>query len=64
MLTLGPEWRTRDQRRAVGIEFGLGGCGADLGPGQGSHDVDLTGFHARAYVTMRLGSDATTEVQP
>mgnify|MGYP003474899328 CR=1 FL=1 len=60
----GPEWRTRDERRAVGIEFGLGGCGADLGPGQGSHDVDLTGFHARAYVTMRLGGDSTTEVQP
>jgi hypothetical protein len=64
LLTLGPEWRTRDLRRAVGLEFGLGGYGADIGSGRARHEVDLTGFQIRAYVTAQIGGASAMEVQP
>lgn len=63
LASLGPRWCSRDERRALGVELAVGGCGADIGEGRGKHEVDLTGFHLRAYWSMQLGGTTRMEVQ-
>ena len=61
LLTSGPEWRSRDERRAFGLEFAWGGRGGHVDHGADSHDVDLTGLHFRAYYVIRPGAAAPRE---
>ncbi len=61
LLTSGPEWRSRDGRRALGLELAWGGRGGHIDHGADSHDVDLTGIHARLYYVIRPGAAAPRE---
>jgi len=56
LVTAGPEWRACDERRAVGLELAYGGRGGGVDRGAATHDVDLTGFHARIYYAFRPGA--------
>ncbi len=62
LFTMGPEWPSRDGRRAVGLEAGWGGSSASLGVTNlfrnERQSVDLSGLHARLYYTFRLGKAA------
>lgn len=54
MLTIGPEWRSRDHRRALGLEVGIGGSKGEVTGASHRHDVDLTGIHSRLYYAFKL----------
>jgi hypothetical protein len=53
-ISLGPEWRSRDENRAVGLEIGYDECGGDIGKGRHRHDLNLSAFGARAYYAIQL----------
>lgn len=50
---VGPEWLSRDGRRAVGFEAGLQGSGGRVG-GRYGRDSNLSGAWIRAYVTTGI----------
>ena len=53
-LTLTPEWRSRDQRRALGLTFTWGGSSGEVGKGRDDHEVNLMGMGASLYYTHAL----------
>jgi hypothetical protein len=62
LFSAGPEWRSRDDRRALGLEVAWGGNGGTVGIGRGDrYAIDLTGMHARLYWAFRLGHAALSE---
>jgi hypothetical protein len=61
LVMTGPEWRSRDERRAVGLEFGLGARGGHVDHGTDRHDVDLTGVQVRLYYAFHPGAAAPRE---
>lgn len=53
-ITLGPEWRTRDRSRAVGLEFSYAVSKGHVKSSDLRRRVDLTGFTARLYYAFML----------
>lgn len=53
-FTLSPEWRSRDQRRALGLTFTWGGSTGEVGKGYHDHEVSLWGMGARLHYTHAL----------
>jgi len=54
LTTIAPEWRSRDQRRAVGLTLQWGGSRADIGRGYDDHPVNLVGLGARIHYTITM----------
>lgn len=52
-VTFGPEWRSRNLRRAVGFEAGLTGNGGSVGKAP-ERDANLTGMSGRLYFSTRI----------
>lgn len=52
-VTFGPEWRSRNLRRAVGFEAGLTGNGGTIGKAP-ERDANLTGMSGRLYFSTRI----------
>jgi len=53
-LSLAPEWRSRDQRRALGLSFEWGGSSGEVGSGYHDHEVNMIGMGARLHYTQAL----------
>jgi len=53
-LSLTPEWRSRDQRRALGLSFEWGGSSGEVGAGYHHHEVNMIGIGARLHYTRTL----------
>jgi hypothetical protein len=54
LTTIAPEWRSRDQRRAVGLTLHWGGSSGDVGRGHDKHHVNLVGPGARLHYTITM----------
>jgi len=56
-FSLGPEYRTRDERYGLGLEIAYGIHGAALSSdGDGNHELNRGGIHGRAYLVFALGA--------
>jgi len=53
-VSLVPEWRSADRRRAVGVEVGVGGSSGELTGSYQTHTVNLTGVSVRLYGALGL----------
>jgi len=49
-----PEWRSRDQRRAVGVAILYGGSSGKIGTGRYDHEVNAIGGSVRLHYTLAL----------
>jgi hypothetical protein len=54
LMTLTPQWRSADDRYAIGVEIGAGGSSGEIGKGWDDHEVNLTGLSARLTISHRL----------
>lgn len=53
-FTFGPEWRTADDRRAVGFTMGWAVSGGEVFSRGQNHDVNLTGANVQCHILWRL----------
>lgn len=53
-LSFGPEWRSANRRRALGLSVGIGGSKGFLQGGHGRHDIDLSGIQGQIYHAIKL----------
>jgi len=53
-LFVGPEFSLGNGTDAIGLEIGIGGSKGEVSGDGNSHDVDLTGYHIRAFYTLGM----------
>jgi hypothetical protein len=53
-LSLTPEWRSHDQRRALGLSFEWGGSSGEVGSGYHDHEVNMIGIGANLHYSQSL----------
>jgi hypothetical protein len=53
-FTFGPEWRTADANRAIGLTMGWGAVGGEVSHEGRRHDVNLSGVGLQCRVLWRL----------
>lgn len=54
LFMVAPEWRSCDQRRAVGLTFLYGGSSGKIGKGYDSYEINAIGTSARLHYTVSL----------
>jgi hypothetical protein len=52
-LTLGPQWRSHDDKRALGLEFAYRVLDGGIGSGSSRRDLDLAAWSIRAYYAIQ-----------